>query len=81
MNKPDWSRPTAHRAPALNAASSSVGSLPAPHGAGLRSDMDATGALAGRELAGRWREAMAAERALGWVLWTALALVIVLVSG
>lgn len=82
MKESDRSRPHAHHALAGNSASNSVGSLPGPHADGMRSDLRNSGeALLGRELAGHWREAILAERALGWVLWTALALVIVLVSG
>lgn len=68
MNDPVWNRPVA-RSVERREPSSSVGSLPAPLPDGLS-----------RSLAGRWREAILAERALGWVLWGALVVVMLLVS-
>lgn len=70
MNQPDWNRSIPQPAPLRRAYSSSVGSLPSP----VQEDS------ANRALAGRWREAILAERALGWVLWSALAVVLVIVS-
>jgi hypothetical protein len=69
--------------------SQSVGSLPGPFGlggAGLgasgleASGLEASDFVGSRVLAGRWQQALRAERALGWVLWTALAAVLFLVS-
>lgn len=84
MNDSHWNQPDSRALAAQGAPSSSVGSLPAPADAlrgALPHDADpfARGPAA-RTLAGHWREAFLAERALGWVLWGALALVIVLVS-
>jgi hypothetical protein len=64
--------------------SQSVGSLPGPFGLGASgleaSGLEASDFAGSRVLAGRWQQALRAERALGWVLWTALAAVLFLVS-
>lgn len=51
-----------------------MGSLPGPFG------LEVSSFAGSRVLAGRWQQALRAERALGWVLWTALAAVLFLVS-
>jgi hypothetical protein len=42
--------------------------------------LDTSSFAGSRVLAGRWQQALRAERALGWVLWSALAAVLFLVS-
>ncbi len=89
MSQSNWNHARAGRAPAHASAhgssSNSVGSLPGPHEAGvsssaLESGFGSNGVLLNRGLAAPWRRAFLAERALGWLLWSALALVIVHVS-
>ena len=66
-----------HRQPesaSRRTGSQSVGSLPGPFG------FEVSSFAGSRVLAGRWQQALRAERALGWVLWTALAAVLFLVS-